>query len=181
MTINEDKNKDLTTKEGALIVYESEILPFVVASRVESIAKVKNLSPSAFLEPSLISLGSHEDSWDIFNFRTSHYLDPKKLTIYSDSKGLELSIDLITYYFRNADGILPVIKCSHPADWPYLFLAQLQRICQKRGIAPSEALVIFGIIYMGDFKDCWSNFNWMSSIHPKYVTVSLDIQGNTYN
>ena len=105
MTINEDNSKDLTTQEGALIVYESEILPLVVASRVESIAKAKNLSPSAFLEPSLISMGSHEDSWDVFNFRSSHYLDPHKLTIYSDSKGLDLSIDLITYYFQNADGI----------------------------------------------------------------------------
>lgn len=176
-----EHSSDAILKEGALLVYEPEILTLVVASRAESIAIERNLPPSTYLNPSLISMGSHEDSWDVFNFRSSHYLDPHKLTIYSDSKGLELSIDLITYYFRNADGILPVIKCSHPADWPYLFLAQLQRICQKRGIAPSEALVIFGIIYMGDSKDCWSNFNWMSSIHPKHVTVSLDIQGNTYN
>lgn len=176
-----EKFTELNLKEGALLVYEKEILPLVIACRAESIAKERNLPPSAFLKPSLISLDIYEDSWDTFDFRISHYLDLKKLTIYSDSKGLELSIDLITYYFRNADGILPVIKCSHPADWPYLFLAQLQRICEERGIAPSEALVIFGIIYMGDSKDCWSNFNWMSSIHPKYVTVSLDIQGNTYN
>ena len=112
------KSSELSLKEGALLVYEKEILPLVIAYRAESIAKERNLYPSAFLKPSLISMGSHEDSWDIFNFRLSHYLDPHKLTIYSDSKGLELSIDLITYYFRNADGILPVIKCSHPADWP---------------------------------------------------------------
>ena len=176
-----EKFTELSLKEGALLVYEKEILPLVIACRAESIAKERNLPPSVFLKPSLISLDLYEDSWDTFDFRISHYLDLKKLTIYSDSKGLDLSIDLITYYFQNADGILPVMKCSHPADWPYLFLAQLQRICEERGIAPSEALVIFGIIYMGAEVDDWSNFDWLSLINPMHVTVSLAFQGSIFN
>ena len=35
----------------------------------ESIAKERNLPPSAFLKPSLISLDIYDDSWDTFDFR----------------------------------------------------------------------------------------------------------------
>ena len=55
-----EKFRELSLKEGALLVYEKEILPLVIACRAESIAKERNLPPSAFLKPSLISLDIYD-------------------------------------------------------------------------------------------------------------------------
>ena len=169
------------SKEGALLIKEVDIIPSVVGNRTMTMAKEKNLQPSALLNPAQIVLDCHSDSWNIFDMNSSHFLDFKLLKIYSDTKALELSVDLITYYFNDSDGILPVMKCNHPPDWPYLFLAQLQRLSEVRGISPSEALFIFGIIYVGEQRDCWDNFNWVSFIHPLHVTVSLACHGNKTN
>ena len=170
------ENIESYSKEGVNIIEEDGILVLVAAEKCEQMAKKQNYPPSIFFTPSLIDLDFYEDSWTTFNFRTLHYLDSSKLVIYSDHEGIDLSIDLIVHLFQDADGILPALKCSHPADWPYLFLAQLQRVCEARGHSPSEALSIFGIIYTGNKTDSWTNFDWVSLVHPIRLTVSLVCQ-----
>tara|TARA_Y200000002_G_C22596885_1_gene627718 strand:- start:532 stop:1143 length:612 start_codon:yes stop_codon:yes gene_type:complete len=177
-----DKNfKKNISKEGTLLINEIDIIPLVAGNLVMRIAKEKEIPPSKLLNPARIVLGSYSDNWDTFDMNSSHFLDFQLLKIYSDTKALDLSVDLFSYYFDDSDEILPVMSCSHPHDWPYLFFAQLQRICQERGINPSEALFIFGIIFTGGQTDCWSNFDWMSFIHPIHVTVSLACHRNITN
>ncbi|MDA9112164.1 hypothetical protein N9J91_00565 [Gammaproteobacteria bacterium] len=175
-----EKFNEESSLVGAMIIKDHRILALAVAIRLEDMAKERNLPPSTYFIPSLISLDSYEDSWATFDFRSLHYLDQSKLDIFPDHKGIDLSISIMTTYFLAADGILPVVKCSHPADWPYVFLAQLQKVCEEIGVAPSDALVIFGIIYMGDLEDTWTNFKWMDFIHPMFLTVSLKTQRNIH-
>ena len=180
--MNKVKNfKGNVSKEGALLITEIDIIPLAVGNRIMNMAKEKNLLPSVLLNPANIVLDTHPDNWNTFDISSSHFLDLKLLTIYSDTKALELSLDIITHYFDDVYEILPMMKCNQPSDWPYLFLAQLQMLSELKGTNPSEALYIFGIIYMGDQEDCWTNFDWMSFIHPMHVTISLACHRNKTN
>lgn len=168
------------TQDQFWIISESEIIPLAISLRAEKSSLNEGNNPSSLFSLLKIYISNEHDSWEKCNFRNSHYFDESMLAYISESSGFQLQISKVLRFAENSNQYLQTITTKQFTNWPYLFCAQLQVLCEGLQISPYEVLYMFGIAFVGEEKDSWDNFQWKYLLKADWIVVSLNTKSNTY-
>ena len=159
----------------------SELLILAIAERVQRMAVCADIKPSTILNSLKVEVPKEKDSWDFFDYSHHHYFDFSHLKILTEREGIDLQINDILEFLEGADYYLQKISTPKLSNWPYLFCAQLQLICEKQSIAPSTVMCLFALIYSGKESLTWNSLGWKYLLRPEIIIVDLDNQINIYD
>lgn len=162
-------------------ISEDEALIYGIAIRTEYLAKYENKKPSSIFSTLKIDIPKINDSWDDCDFRIHHYFDESLIKPLSETDDFELQITKILTFAKDTNQFLQTITTNQFANWPYLFCAQLQILCEKLKISPYEILYMFGISFVGNKTDSWDNFQWKYQLQADSIVVSLHSKHHIYS
>ncbi len=162
------------------IISHIEAIPLAVSLRAERLSLNEDKNPSSLFSLLKIHISNEDDNWEKCNFRNSHFFDESMLEYFSESGGLELQISKVLRLAKDSNQYLQTITTEQFTNWPYLFCAQLQILCEGLQITPYEVLYMFGIAFVGEETDSWDNFQWKYLLKADSIVVSLHSKLNTY-
>ena len=175
------KNNINFNEQSILVVDDSELLTLTIATRVEELALKEKILRLSLFSNLKIHIPKSKNKWKLCDFRTHHYLDVSMLKVLPDTQGIDIQICEILEIAERSKQCLQTISTNRPSNWPYLFCAQLQILCEVIGISPKEILYLFGIIFSGDKEDLWKNFQWKYQLQAESIVVSLHSKNHIYS